>query len=103
MIKVGDKIRVMVNMPVDANVKIGDILTIESVTPRNDIQNKRILAFTADGWFFDYADIQTGLLQIIDFKEVKAVINPECLHQWRLYEGFTNRYEYCSKCDKKRD
>lgn len=26
-----------------------------------------------------------------------------CSHDWKRYEGFTARYEYCSKCDKKKD
>ena len=25
-----------------------------------------------------------------------------CYHDWVLYEGVTDKYQYCSKCDKKR-
>lgn len=25
-----------------------------------------------------------------------------CTHQWQPYEGFTDKYEFCSKCDLKR-
>lgn len=25
-----------------------------------------------------------------------------CLHDWQHYHGFTERYDYCSKCDLKR-
>ena len=25
-----------------------------------------------------------------------------CLHDWKNYEGFTESYDYCDKCDKKR-
>lgn len=28
-------------------------------------------------------------------------VNKECSHDWRLYEGFTSWYNYCTKCDKK--
>lgn len=24
-----------------------------------------------------------------------------CAHEWRKYSGFTENYEYCTKCDKK--
>lgn len=24
-----------------------------------------------------------------------------CLHDWRQYEGFTEKYKYCAKCDEK--
>lgn len=27
---------------------------------------------------------------------------PGCQHEWKLYDGFTNRFEYCSKCDEKK-
>ncbi len=26
----------------------------------------------------------------------------ECRHTWERYTGFTDRYQYCSKCDTKR-
>lgn len=26
-----------------------------------------------------------------------------CIHKWVKYEGFTQNYEFCEKCDKKRD
>lgn len=26
-----------------------------------------------------------------------------CNHQWKTYSGFTNSYDYCSKCDLKRN
>ena len=42
--------------------------------------------------------------------ELKHQLRPEdivtaghsCDHSWKLYEGFTNRYEYCEKCDVKK-
>jgi hypothetical protein len=24
-----------------------------------------------------------------------------CFHEWKLYEGFTDRFHYCVKCDEK--
>jgi len=27
---------------------------------------------------------------------------PFCVHTWKKYEGFTERYEFCTKCDEKR-
>lgn len=27
---------------------------------------------------------------------------PKCIHVWVKYEGFTERYEFCEKCDEKR-
>lgn len=26
-----------------------------------------------------------------------------CAHSWKLYQGFTETYEYCEHCDEKRD
>lgn len=26
-----------------------------------------------------------------------------CYHKWVKYEGFTERYEFCVKCDEKRE
>lgn len=26
----------------------------------------------------------------------------ECVHEFKLYEGFTDTYEYCTKCDKRK-
>lgn len=27
---------------------------------------------------------------------------PLCIHKWVKYEGFTDTYEFCEKCDEKR-
>jgi len=29
-------------------------------------------------------------------------IDSNCSHKWKLYNGFTESYEYCELCDKKR-
>lgn len=28
--------------------------------------------------------------------------NGSCQHAWKLYEGFVESYEYCTKCDQKK-
>jgi len=28
--------------------------------------------------------------------------NSKCSHDWKIYHGFTESYEYCNLCDKKR-
>jgi hypothetical protein len=30
------------------------------------------------------------------------VFNPNCDHSWTTYQGFTECYDYCTKCDTKR-
>ena len=30
------------------------------------------------------------------------IVEPECDHKWKLYQGFTDKYEYCEYCDVKR-
>lgn len=34
-----------------------------------------------------------------DFSEDLAI--NFCIHEWAKYEGFTDAYEYCTKCDTK--
>lgn len=46
---------------------------------------------------FSYPNINT-----INSSLSKAM-EKECLHSWKSYEGFTNRYHYCEKCDLKKD
>lgn len=38
-----------------------------------------------------------------DQKAIKTKQNSCFHHDWRYYEGITEVYEYCTKCDKKRD
>jgi hypothetical protein len=60
----------------------------------------------------DSYDVAHGEILIADpngtrWVTVKEIINPSdtdrgCDHAWKLYEGFSNRYEYCEKCDVKK-
>ena len=34
---------------------------------------------------------------------VDDLLRPSCKHTWKLYEGFTSRYEFCTECEAKRD
>jgi hypothetical protein len=63
----------------------------------------------------DESDICLAKIKI-DFTEavrdnppsfLKALINSKkagnsCEHVWKTYEGFTNKYDYCEKCDEKK-
>lgn len=50
-----------------------------------------------DMYQFSYPNVNP-----IDSSLSKAM-EKECLHSWKSYEGFTNRYHYCEKCDLKKD
>jgi len=34
--------------------------------------------------------------------KVNKAIQSNCAHSWKTYTGFTEKYEYCEKCDHKR-
>ena len=38
----------------------------------------------------------------INWDIVGSTDKTQCNHQWKLYEGFTNSYQYCEKCDQKK-
>jgi hypothetical protein len=33
----------------------------------------------------------------------RALLKYRCNHKYKRYEGFTETYEYCTKCEEKRD
>ena len=39
---------------------------------------------------------------IIREEDIVGNIDSNCSHKWKLYNGFTESYEYCELCDKKR-
>lgn len=36
-----------------------------------------------------------------EYNEALGVIKSECRHIWEEYTGFTDKYYFCTKCDKK--
>lgn len=46
-------------------------------------------------------DVQEALRKQRDEDILKACQTGACEHEWRLYEGFTERFDYCVKCDVK--
>lgn len=32
-----------------------------------------------------------------------ATLNKSCIHEWALYQGFSQSYEYCKHCDQKKN
>ena len=33
---------------------------------------------------------------------VSSGVSGDCVHIWKTYNGFSNSFDYCEKCDKKR-
>lgn len=48
---------------------------------------KRLLGHFADACIYG-----TGTMKV----------SAECEHEWKQYVGFTDAYDFCGKCDKKR-
>ena len=36
------------------------------------------------------------------FDEFKGLPTINCIHDWKEYQGFSDSFEYCTKCDEKR-
>lgn len=55
---------------------------------------------------YEIAADANGQWYIVEPGEVKKrkgiIIHDPCSHEWKQYVGFTQRYEYCGKCDAKR-
>jgi hypothetical protein len=51
---------------------------------------------------FDPSYIQESLDLITNILEKTRTIDIICSHSWKQYQGFTETYDYCVKCDKKR-
>jgi hypothetical protein len=41
------------------------------------------------------------IFQYAILKMYEGVIEIKCSHDWKEYIGFTERYNYCTKCDTK--
>ena len=39
----------------------------------------------------------------IDFSRVEPVTAQQCQHEYKLYTGLVEQFEYCIKCDHKKD
>lgn len=48
-------------------------------------------------WFDFETDYVPSSLDIVD-EDMKIEF---CIHEWTKYEGFTDVFEYCKKCDTK--
>jgi len=52
-----------------------------------------------DDWYGSF--LPTGI--DMDKLEEEIKLLSECSHEWTEYIGFNNSYEFCKKCDKKRE
>ncbi len=44
----------------------------------------------------------TGTFDITTNNTPKVILKSNCNHNWKSYQGFTENYDYCSKCDLKK-
>lgn len=65
------------------------------------------VSFDGNDVYIDYDD--TGLIPPSEWRSIhdlEIISVPDktglCWHDWKKYTGFTEQYEYCSKCDEKR-
>lgn len=64
----------------------------EKITSVNSVQN---LSSSME-------EVSSRLTQSFDELSKNLPNNQECAHQWKLYHGFSDEYEYCVRCDLKR-
>lgn len=99
ILEVGDKL-------VDISNKLGDTYEILSIDiPRAGGGKRSLLLNKKDRPYpiYEYMivrNITRGLLKLI--KATPQVNLNTCNHTFITYKGFTNTFDYCSKCDEKK-
>lgn len=86
-----------INMWLDCSLKEGKSapLTMEQVNAAVNAAEK-MMKHTHSFYYYEEFDLPTG-------ENEKAIQNKsKCEHNWKAYQGLTESYEFCSKCDERK-
>lgn len=93
--KIGDKFTV--SWRADPQYQIKDICF--------NIPSETLTAHIIYTWLYDPTSIYT--MNYMEFmmhiENGYYVYAGECQHEYKQYQGFTQSYNYCTKCDKKKE